>query len=217
MPKEARPGSGEQAKQYALERLREAILRGEMAPAQRLVENELAEQYGVTRASVRAALLDLTSDGLVERIRNRGSRVRVVTVEEAVEITECRMALEALCAAKAAEAATDAQLDELTELGKAMSKAVADGDPVSYSELNHDLHARIRGISGQHTAVGLLERLNAQLVRHRFQLALRPGRSQQSLSEHLDVVEAIRARDPHAAEEAVRAHLSSVIDALRAD
>ncbi|MGY0020317.1 GntR family transcriptional regulator [Streptomyces sp. cg35] len=216
MPKEARPGSGEQAKQYALERLRQAILRGEMAPAQRLVENELAEQYDVTRASIRAALLDLAAEGLVERIRNRGSRVRVVTVEEAVEITECRMVLEGLCAAKAAKDATDAQLDELTDLGKAMSKAVADGDPISYSELNHDLHARIRDISGQHTAVGLLERLNAQLVRHRFQLALRPGRPQQSLSEHLAVIEAIRARDPQAAETAVRAHLRSVIDALRA-
>ncbi|MFF5158235.1 GntR family transcriptional regulator [Streptomyces sp. NPDC000348] len=216
MPKEARPGSGEQAKQYALERLRKAILRGEMAPAQRLVENELAESYGVTRASMRAALLDLTSEGLVERIRNRGSRVRVVTVEEAVEITECRMVLEGLCAAKAATEATDAQLDELTGLGKAMSKAVADGDPVTYSELNHDLHALIRDASGQHTAVGLLERLNAQLVRHRFQLALRPGRPQQSLSEHLALIEAIGARDPQAAETAVRAHLSSVIDALRA-
>ncbi|MFI6878805.1 GntR family transcriptional regulator [Streptomyces sp. NPDC050400] len=216
MPKEARPGSGEQAKQYALEQLRTAILRGEMAPAQRLVENELAEQYDVTRASIRAALLDLAAEGLVERIRNRGSRVRVVTVEEAVEITECRMVLEGLCAAKAAVDATDAQLDELTELGRAMSKAVADGDPITYSELNHDLHARIRDISGQHTAVGLLERLNAQLVRHRFQLALRPGRPQQSLGEHLAVIEAIRARDPQAAETAVRAHLSSVIDALRA-
>ncbi|MFI7382484.1 GntR family transcriptional regulator [Streptomyces sp. NPDC049813] len=216
MPKEARPGSGEQAKQYALERLRQAILRGEMSPAQRLVENELAEQYDVTRASIRAALLDLAAEGLVERIRNRGSRVRVVTVEEAVEITECRMALEGLCAAKAAVDATEAQLDELSDLGAAMSKAVADGDPLSYSELNHDLHARIRDISGQRTAVGLLERLNAQLVRHRFQLALRPGRPQQSLSEHLAVIEAIRARDPQAAERAVRAHLGSVIDALRA-
>ncbi|MFG2426508.1 GntR family transcriptional regulator [Streptomyces sp. NPDC048590] len=215
MPKEARPGSGEQAKQYALARLRQAILSGDMAPAQRLVENELAEQYEVTRASIRAALLDLASEGLVERIRNRGSRVRVVTVEEAVEITECRMALEGLCAAKAAELATDDQLDGLADLGRAMSKAVADGDPVTYSELNHDLHARVRDISGQRTAVGLLERLNAQLVRHRFQLALRPGRPQQSLSEHLAMIEAIRARDPQAAGTAVRAHLSSVIAALR--
>jgi DNA-binding GntR family transcriptional regulator len=215
MPKEARPTTGEQAKQHALAQLRQAILQGEMAPAQRLVENELAEQFGVTRASIRAALIDLEAQGLVERIRNRGSRVRVVTVEEAVAITECRMVLEGLCAAKAAVAASDGQLTELADLGAAMEKAVADGEPVTYSDLNHQLHDRIRVISGQQTAVELLERLNAQLVRHRFQLALRPGRPQQSLSEHLAMIEAIRARDPQAAEAAARAHLASVIEALQ--
>jgi len=215
MPKEARPSTGEQAKQHALAQLRQAILHGEMAPAQRLVENELAEQFGVTRASIRAALIDLEAQGLVERIRNRGSRVRVVTVEEAVAITECRMVLEGLCAAKAATLASDEQLAELTELGTAMTKAVADGEPVTYSELNQELHAKVREFSGQRTAVDLLERLNAQLVRHRFQLALRPGRPQHSLNEHLAMIEAIRSRDPQAAETAVRAHLTSVIEALR--
>ncbi|MFD8031064.1 GntR family transcriptional regulator [Streptomyces sp. NPDC059717] len=215
MPKDVRPSSGEQAKQHALEQLRQAILHGEMAPAQRLVENELAEQFGVTRASIRAALIDLEAQGLVERIRNRGSRVRVVTVEEAVAITECRMVLEGLCAAKAAVAASDEQLTELADLGAEMTKAVADGEPVTYSELNQELHGRIRRFSGQRTAVELLERLNAQLVRHRFQLALRPGRPQHSLNEHLAMIEAIRARDPQAAETAVRAHLTSVIEALR--
>ncbi|GGV58864.1 GntR family transcriptional regulator [Streptomyces massasporeus] len=178
-------------------------------------ENELAEQFGVTRAGIRAALIDLEAQGLVERIRNRGSRVRVVTVEEAVAITECRMVLEGLCAAKAAVAASDEQLAELTALGRAMTKAVADGEPVTYSDLNRELHARIREFSGRRTAVELLERLNAQLVRHRFQLALRPGRPQRSLKEHLAVIETIEARDPQAAETAVRAHLGSVIEALR--
>ncbi|MFJ6853632.1 GntR family transcriptional regulator [Streptomyces sp. NPDC091271] len=215
MPKQAGPTSGEQARQLALTQLRQAILRGEMAPAQRLVENELAEQFGVTRASVRAALIELESEGLVERIRNRGSRVRVVSVDEAVAITECRMALEGLCAAKAAVAADAGQLERLTAVGEAMTKAVADGDPMLYSDLNHELHAMVREFSGQRTAVSLLERLNGQLVRHRFQLALRPGRPQQSLSEHLAMIDAIRAREPQAAEAAVRSHLASVIEALR--
>ncbi|MCL8012062.1 GntR family transcriptional regulator [Streptomyces sp. AS02] len=215
MPNEARPSTGEQAKQHALAQLRQAILHGEMAPAQRLVENELAEQFGVTRASIRAALIDLEAQGLVERIRNRGSRVRVVSVEEAVAITECRMALEGLCAAKAAVTASDEQVARLADLGTAMTKAVADGEPMTYSELNQELHARIQEFSGQRTAVELLERLNGQLVRHRFQLALRPGRPQHSLNEHLAMIEAITARDPQAAEAAVRAHLTSVIEALR--
>ncbi|WP_328720014.1 GntR family transcriptional regulator [Streptomyces sp. NBC_00247] len=215
MSEEVGPGSGEQAKQLALSRLRQAILRGEMAPAQRLVENELAERFGVTRASIRAALIDLAAEGLVERIRNRGSRVRVVSVDEAVAITECRMALEGLCAAKAAVLATAAQREELTGLGEAMARAVAGGDPLAYSELNHQLHTRVREVSGQRTAMELLERLNGQLVRHQFQLALKPGRPQQSLSEHLAMIEAIVAGEPQAAERAVRAHLGSVIDVLR--
>ncbi|MFE9687922.1 GntR family transcriptional regulator [Streptomyces sp. NPDC006285] len=215
MPKEARPSTGEQAKQHAFAQLRQAILHGDMAPAQRLVENELSEQFGVTRASIRAALIDLEAQGLVERIRNRGSRVRVVTVEEAIAITECRMVLEGLCAAKAAVAASEEQLTELVDLGESMTKAVAAGEPVTYSDLNYELHTRIRELSGQRTALELLERLNAQLVRHRFQLALRPGRPQQSVNEHLAMIEAIRARDPQAAESAVRAHLTSVIEALR--
>ena len=57
----------------------------------------------VTRASLRAALFNLTAEGLVERIPNRGARVRGVAIDEAVAITEYRMALEGLCAAKAAE------------------------------------------------------------------------------------------------------------------
>lgn len=215
MANQAKPSTGEQAKQHALAQLRQAILGGEMSPAQRLVENELAEQFGVTRASVRAALIDLAGEGLVERIPNRGSRVRVVTVEEAVAITECRMVLEGLCAAKAAVEATDDQLTELAEIGTAMSKAVGDGEPMTYSGLNQELHAKIRQFSGQQVAVELLERLNAQLVRHRFQLSLRPGRPQQSVDEHLAMIEAIRARDPQAADAAARAHLASVIDALR--
>ncbi|WP_033318774.1 GntR family transcriptional regulator [Streptomyces yerevanensis] len=215
MANQVKPSTGEQAKQHALAQLRQAILGGEMSPAQRLVENELAEQFGVTRASVRAALIDLAGEGLVERIPNRGSRVRVVTVEEAVAITECRMVLEGLCAAKAAVEATDDQLTELAEIGTAMSKAVADGEPMTYSGLNQELHAKIRQFSGQQVAVELLERLNAQLVRHRFQLSLRPGRPQQSVNEHLAMIEAIRVRDPQAADAAARAHLASVIDALR--
>jgi DNA-binding GntR family transcriptional regulator len=215
MPQDDGPITGEQAKQHALTGLRGAITRGDMAPAQRLVEGELAERFGVTRGSIRAALIELTAEGLVERIHNRGARVRVVTVDEAVAITECRMVLEGLCAAKAAARATDEQLAELATLGEAMAKAVAGGEPLTYSTLNHELHAYVRDISGQRPAVELLERLNAQLVRHRFQLALRPGRPQKSLGEHLALIEAIGARDPAAAQAAAHAHLASVIEALR--
>jgi DNA-binding GntR family transcriptional regulator len=208
------PLGGAAGRQLAGERLRQAILAGDMAPGQRLVEEELAAMLGVTRASLRAALFDLTADGLAERIPNRGARVRAVTVAEAVAITECRMALEGLCAAKAAERITDPEATRLRQLGGQLERAVADGEPLKYSALNHELHRLVREMSGQAVAAALLERLNGQLVRHQFQLSLRPGRPQASLGEHLAIIAAIAARQPAEAEEATRRHLHSVITAL---
>ncbi|MDX6415742.1 MAG: hypothetical protein QOG28_362 [Trebonia sp.] len=211
------PLAGETARVHAFGVLRQAILSGDFGPGQRLVEEELAGTLGVTRQSLRAALLDLTADGLVERIPNRGARVRVVSTEEAVAITECRMALEALCAAKAAERVTDDEAAQLRELAENLKRSVAEGNPLQYSELNRELHRLVGVISGQAVAVGLLERLHAQLVRHQFQLALRPGRPEVSLPEHVAIAQAVADRRPADADRAVRAHLASVIGALQAD
>ncbi|WP_026400977.1 GntR family transcriptional regulator [Actinomadura rifamycini] len=195
-------------------RIREAILAGEFVPNQRLIEADLSDRFGAGRAAVRAALLELANEGLIERVQNRGARVRAVSLAEAIEITEVRMVLEGLCAAKAAERATDADIAELREIGEGMRAAVASGDVFGYSGLNQRLHARVRGISGQGTASDVLERLRAQNVRHQFRLALHPGRPQTSLPEHLAIIEAIAARDPAAAERAARAHLESVLETL---
>lgn len=208
------PIAGAAGRRLAGERLRRAILAGDMAPGQRLVEEELAGTLGVTRASVRGALFDLTAEGLVERIPNRGARVRAITLGEAVAITECRMALEGLCAAKAAERVTGPDAARLRQLGEDMERSVAGGDPLKYSALNHELHALVREISGQAVATALLERLNAQLVRHQFQLSLRPGRPQTSLPEHLAIIAAVAGHRPAEAEEAARRHLRSVIAVL---
>jgi DNA-binding GntR family transcriptional regulator len=209
---DAREGAA--ATQRATAALRTALFNGDLSPGQRLVESELAEIYGVSRASLRAALIELSADGLVERIPNRGARVRVVTVAEAVAITECRMVLEGLCAAKAAERATDEQIGVLLALGDQMQRAVAGGEPVEYSALNRELHRLVREWSAQPVASDLLDRLNGQIVRHQFRLALRPGRPQTSLPEHLAIIDAIARCDPAAAEAAARAHLGSVITAL---
>jgi len=207
---------GTRGKGRVMDAVRAWIGAGQLAPGQRLVEADLAETLDVTRASVRAALLELTAEGLLERVPNRGARVRVVSVEEAVQITECRMALEGLCAAKAAVNATAAQIAEARRLTAEMAAAVGAGELLRYSDLNHELHGLIRRMSGQAVADGILERLNGQLIRHRFQLSLRAGRVQESLPQHLAIVEAIAQRDPVAAESAARTHLASVAAALAA-
>jgi DNA-binding GntR family transcriptional regulator len=105
--------------------LRDAITRGEMAPGQRLIEAELGERFGVTRNSARLALDVLVADGLVERVPNRGARVRTIPTAEAVAILECRMVLDGLLCRKAAENATDAEIERLVANG-----LIASGDGV---------------------------------------------------------------------------------------
>jgi DNA-binding GntR family transcriptional regulator len=196
--------------------IRDAIADGEFAANQRLIESDLSERFGASRGNVRTALLQLTSEGLVERMQNRGARVRAVSLAEAIEITEVRMALEGLCAAKAAQRLTDEDRDRLRGIGTAMQEAVAAGDLLVYSELNRQLHSLIRTLGDQATAQAILERLRGQNVRHQFRLALHPGRAAVSLPQHLEIIDALCTGDPDAAEAAVRRHLRSVIDTLPA-
>ncbi|TDN87791.1 GntR family transcriptional regulator [Microbacterium sp. BK668] len=195
--------------------IREAILGAEFAPHQRLIEADLSERYDASRAAVRTALLNLANEGLVERVPNRGARVRAISVDEAVEIVEVRIGLETLCARKAAEHLTDADADGLRTLRDDIGAAVASGNLVEYSRLNQELDRRIRVLSRHATATQLLERLRAQSARHQFRLAFHPGRAAQSAPEHIAIIDAILSRDPDAAEAATRAHLTGIVDVLR--
>ncbi|MFC8680532.1 GntR family transcriptional regulator [Microbacterium ureisolvens] len=194
--------------------IREAILDAQFAPHQRLIEADLSERYGASRASVRTALLNLAGEGLVERLPNRGARVRAITVDEAIEIVEVRIGLETLCARKAAENLSPADADELRALRADIEAAIGSGDLMAYSRLNQELDRRIRDLSRHGTATQLLERLRAQSARHQFRLAFHPGRAATSAPEHIAIIDAILAKDPDAAEAATRAHLSGIVEVL---
>lgn len=195
--------------------LRDAILDGVFLPGERLVEALLCEQFGASRFLIRAALADLASEGLVEVQRNKGAHVRKIFFDEAVEITEVRMVLEGLVAARAATLVTDEQASELDEIALLMRRAVTAGEFRRYSELNRRMHRLIQTIARHHTADRLIETMRAQLVRHQYTLSLLPGRPAASLPQHERIVEAIRARSPKEAEEAMREHIASVIEAMR--
>lgn len=194
--------------------LRGAILRGEYVPLQRLIETELIERYGTSRFVLRNALTRLATEGLIELQPNRGARVRQISPEEAIEITELRGAVEALVAARAAARVTDEEITELKALGEAMNTAVAQTDMLGYSDLNARLHTSVRRIARHHTATRVIEQLHAPMVRHQFRFSLVPGRMTVSLRQHLDIIDAICARDPERAELAMRAHLDSVLEML---
>ncbi len=209
-------GGAADARRTVAGALRAAILRGEFVPRQRLIEADLCERFGASRFIVRAVLQDLSAQGLVEFQRNRGARVREISLAEAIEITEVRKLLEGLEAARAAERVTTAEAAMLRGIVAGMREAVERAELMRYSELNASLHAAIRDIAAHDTAARLLRQLRDQTVRHQFTLSLVPGRPAVSLPQHAAIVAAVTAGDPAAAERAMHEHLQSVIEALQA-
>lgn len=195
--------------------LRGAILRGELLPNERLVELDLAERFTLGRAAIRSALARLEQDGMVVREPFRGARVRAISEADAVEILEARAVLEGLAVRYAALKAGDGDLEALRAVLGQMAQRYDEGDLLGISDLNSRLHRELLRISGHATATRLIEGLQAQNVRYQFRTILVPGRAARSLDEHRAIVDAVAARDPEAAEAAMRAHLSQVTRSLR--
>jgi DNA-binding GntR family transcriptional regulator len=196
--------------------LRECIVSGRFQPNERLVEADLAELLGAGRTTIRAALVRLDQEGLVQRSPNRGARVRLVSDREALEIEQVRAALEQLQVREAAAHASARDVAGLrADIGR-MRARVAEGDPLGYSELNASFHQRIWTIAGNQVATSLLTTLKSQSIRFQYRTILQPGRLLRSLEEHEAIVEALAARDSDASEAAMRVHLSHVVETLGA-
>jgi DNA-binding GntR family transcriptional regulator len=195
--------------------LRAAILAGTYAPNQRLIEADLCEQFGATRFVIRTAIKTLAGAGLVEVQRHRGARVRAVSIQEAIEITEVRRELEGLGAARAAQRCGREDAAALRAIIAAMRTSVKAGELLVYSDLNAQLHAEVRRIAAHETSARIIEQMRGQMVRHQFSLSLVPGRPTVSLPQHEAIAKAIIAGDAPAARAAMCAHLDSVVEALR--
>jgi DNA-binding GntR family transcriptional regulator len=209
-------GSGETAHDRAVTLIRNAILQGVLSPGHWLIEADLASQFGLSRGSVRSALIEIAGEGFVERLQYRGARVRAVDREGAIRITEVRVVVEGLLAAKAAINATDEELEEVAAMGPAMLEAVSSGDVSAYSRLNTALHRRIAEAARHEEALAVVGRLRGLSgVTHQFRLATLPGRASTSIHEHLALIDAVTARDHERAEHVMRSHLLSVVQALR--
>ncbi|MFN3657028.1 MAG: GntR family transcriptional regulator [Pseudolabrys sp.] len=196
-------------------RLREEITRGRLMPNQRLIEADLAASFGVNRAHVRTALAMLDQEGLVVREQNRGARVRAISDDEAMEIAQTRLAIEAMVARQAAERVSDAGRKTLRAVEADMRRAVKEADDLAYSRANAALHKEIQRIAGNATATRILSTLRSHLMRLQYRVILLPGRPQSSLAEHRAIVDAICAGDGDAAEAAMRRHLLSFMSLLK--
>jgi len=197
------------------EALRQAIVVGSLQPNERLVEANLAREFGLGRSAVRTALARLEQDGLVEREPHRGARVRLIDEREAVEILEARAVLEGVAARHAAQNATAADVKRLRQILKEMRRLLNSGDLLRASDENAVLHRTLLEIADHPTVMRLISMLKSQLVRFQYRTIMLPGRTERSFEEHSAIVDAVAAGDPDGAEKAMRRHLSHVAEALR--
>jgi DNA-binding GntR family transcriptional regulator len=197
------------------EALRQAIVVGSLQPNERLVEANLAREFGLGRSAVRTALARLEQDGLVEREPHRGARVRLIDEREAVEILEARAVLEGVAARHAAQNATAADVKRLRQILKEMRRLLNSGDLLRASDENAVLHRTLLEIADHPTVTRLISMLKSQLVRFQYRTIMLPGRTERSFEEHSAIVDAVAAGDPDGAEKAMRRHLSHVAEALR--
>lgn len=190
--------------------LRKQLVDGVYRPSQRLVEADLAEALGVSRISVRSALQRLHQEGLVTIEPHRGAKVTDISLEDALLVMEVREGLEGWAAALAAQRIGDEDVSELEQLIAQMAHLLQEGKPLEYSENNALFHQRILKSAANPRLRQMLDSLQTTLVRYRFRTILVPGRDKDSIQEHTEILEAIRARDPERAERAMRHHVSQV-------
>ncbi|PJE26366.1 transcriptional regulator, GntR family [Pseudooceanicola antarcticus] len=188
--------------------LRVRILEGAYSLGQRLIEMDLAEEFGVGRGRVREAFRMLTGEGYLEFVANRGVLVRCYTRAELIEMGRVREVLEGLAAKLAAEAELSGEMrQELEALQERMNVAEAAGDYPSFGAENRAYHALIERLAGNKFASAYIDRVRIPLIRVQMppaDVAESIGRSNR---DHRVITAAILNGAPEAAEAAMRAHV----------
>lgn len=194
-----------------LAELRRRIVNGDYPPGQRLTEDRLAADFGVSRNPVREALRIVQADGLVTMTPRRGAVVATPDASSVADLFAVRSSLETVAARMAAERATAQDVADLRALLDAAREATERDDLSRVAELNSDLHMRVIATSGNRW----LSSISSSLYLH-VHWVFRIGaahRAPHSWQEHIRLVDAIEAGDPDEAEAAARAHVDAAAHA----
>ena len=189
-----------------VERLREDILAGRIAPGSRLVESDLTARFAVSRGPVREALRRLAADGLIDHRPNRGALVRRLSAREISEFFQIRVELESLAARLAAEL-DDA--DARARFAAAIRPILAD-EPRRLPEYlceNAAFHEALMTLAGNRQLRDLAMRLHLPLIMAQVADILTADVLEASVREHRAIAAAILERDAQAAANFMRAHL----------
>lgn len=194
----------------AVEELRDQIVERVLAPGERLVERDLADQLGVSRIVVREAIQQLAAEGMVTILPRRGAQVTPIDPASAGHLFEVRITMEPQAAAAAAQRRTEADLARFDRLMEQARAATAAGDGKLAARLNMDFHQAVVDAA----ANPLLSTIFRSLSSRALQL-FRIGQDVDAHGlhdEHLDLVDAIRDQDADRARDLMLRHVASAQD-----
>jgi DNA-binding GntR family transcriptional regulator len=194
--------------EFAYRRLREAIMRCELAPGQRLVIDDLARRLRVSAMPVREALHLLQSEGLVVNVPHVGATAAPIAPHAVHEVFTIMEGLEIVATREAASRLRPEDAAELQAMLGAMDEALGGGAYEKWSELNSRFHLAISAITGMPLLRDMTERVLGQwdrVRRHYFEGVLVP-RADTAQREHHELVAAMQARDLARLETIVRTH-----------
>jgi DNA-binding GntR family transcriptional regulator len=198
----------------AIDRLRELIVQGMLAPGERLNERVLCQSLGISRTPLREALKLLASEGLVRLEPNRGAQVAPLDAERLAETLAVMGALEALAGELACRHATEAQIVALVALHDEMLEKHARGDLAGYFRCNQAIHLGIVEASGNATLENTYRNLNANVLRARYMANLSRERWDEAVREHQRILDALKGRDGARLKHLLEDHLARKLAAV---
>ena len=199
--------------------LRQAILRGELKPGERLMEIQLANKLGVSRTPIREAIRKLELEGLVLMIPRRGAEVAEITEKSLRDVLEVRGALEELAVDLACERITEDDIEKLREAAKEFEEVSKSEDVTALAEADVKFHDIIYFATENQRLIQLLYNLREQMYRYRVEYLKRPEVHATLFAEHEHIIECIVKRDKVAAKQATSSHIdyqmNTVADTIR--
>ena len=201
-------------REVVYETLREAIRNGALTPGERLMEIQLAEELGVSRTPVREAIRKLELERFVVMLPRRGTYVANLSLKDINEVFEIRAALDGLAAGLAAERITEEELEQMERLLVEIADCIEQHNNQKIVEADEAFHDILYRASRNERLVGIICNLREQFTRFRSVSINYPGRLQNTLEEHRQLVEAIAQRNPEAAQQKAREHIENAEQTL---
>jgi DNA-binding GntR family transcriptional regulator len=194
--------------------IRARIMAREYRPGERLVQDELAEQLGVSRTPIREALQKLASEGYVVLSPHRGASVADFSLEELEEIYSVRIGLESYAAYLAAQRITEEELGELEAHLRKMDRVNERGDVKQLIRLNRGFHVAIYAAARQPRLYDLIINYLDLAERYRRIFHSLTNRAEHTVDEHQELFDALRCHDAELATRLTREHLEQTASAL---